>query len=107
MSLKILVTLALFTTCFGIASAQIKTVADFEAQGLVAQRNGNCDEAIKYYAEAIKLDPKSFVAQANAGNCYLKLGKPEMALGFLKAAVNLRASDPLVHYVLGIAYIAN
>lgn len=107
MSLKIPVTVALFTTCFAIASAQqqIKTVADFEAQGLVAQRNGNCDEAIKYYAEAIKLDPNSFVAQANAGNCYLKLGKPEMALGFLKAAVNLRASDPLVHYVLGIAYI--
>ena len=106
MSLKTLITLALLATCFAIASAQqqVMTPADFEAQGLVAQRNGNCDEAIKYYAEAIKLDPNRFVSQANAGNCYLKLGKPEMALGFLKAAVNLRPGDPLLHYVLGIAY---
>ena len=107
MSPKLLITIALFTICVPITSAQqpLKTVADFEARGVAAQRTGNCEEAVQYYAEAIKLDAKSFVAQANSGNCYLKLGKPQVALSFLQMAATLRPSDPLVHYILGVAYV--
>ena len=83
---------------------QPKTAAEFEARGVTAQRSGKCDEAVKHYAEAIKIDPKSYIAHANSGNCYLSLEKPQLALGFLKVAVNLNPNDPLVHYLLGLAY---
>lgn len=83
---------------------QVKTAAEFEVQGVAAQQSGKCDEAIKHYAEAIKLDPKSYIAQANSGTCYLRLEKPQLALGFLQAAVSLKPNDPLAHYLLGLAY---
>ena len=106
MSLKLSLTVALFITCSVNAPAQqqARTAADFEAQGASAQRNGNCNDAVKFYAEAIKLDPGSFGAQVNSGTCYLRLEQPQVALGFLKVAVTLSPSDPLVHYLLGVAY---
>ena len=81
-----------------------QTAAEFEIQGVAAQRSGNCNEALKHYAEAIKIDPKSYIAQANSGNCYLRLEKPQLALGYLQVAVTLKPADPLIHYVLGLAY---
>lgn len=99
-----------FTLLFFINSAnlfsqqQAKTAAEFEVQGVAAQRSGNCNEALKHYAEAIKLNPKSYIAQANSGNCYMRLEKPQLALPHLQVAATLQPSDPLVHYVLGLAY---
>src|SRR5688572_25099505 len=83
---------------------QGQTAADFELKGVAAQRSGNCNEALEHYAEAIKLNPQSYIAQANSGNCYLRLEKPQLAVGHLQAAATLRPADPLVHYVLGVAY---
>lgn len=83
---------------------QGQTAAEFEAQGVAAQQSGNCNDALKLYAEAIKINPKSYIAQANSGNCYLRLEKPQLALGHLQIAATLRPSDPLVHYVLGLAH---
>ena len=97
--------LIIFTSPASVFSQQqAQTVADFEAKGVAAQRSGNCNEALKHYAEAIKLDPKSYIAQANSGNCYLRLEKPQLALGHLQVAATLRPADPLIHYVLGVAY---
>lgn len=81
-----------------------KTAAEFELQGVRAQQSGNCNEAVKHYAEAIKIDPQRYIAQANSGNCYLRLEQPQQALGHLQTAATLRPSDPLVHYLLGLAY---
>ena len=106
MHLKQLLTIAFFITCSvpAFAQQQIKTAADFEAQGVRAQQSENCNEAVKHYAEAIKLDPKRFIAQANSGNCYLRLEQPQQALTHLHAAASLKPNDPLVHYLLGLAY---
>jgi tetratricopeptide (TPR) repeat protein len=103
-TLLICAQLILVASFNSFAQQQVNTAAEFEALGLAAQRNGKCDEAIKHYAEAIKIDPKSFIAQANSGNCYMKLEQPQLALGFLQTAASLNPNDPLVHYVLGLAY---
>jgi tetratricopeptide (TPR) repeat protein len=95
----LIVTLAIFTTSVHTFSQQQgKTAAEFEVQGVAAQRSGNCNEALKLYAEAIKIDPKSYIAQANSGNCYLRLEKPQLALGHLQVAVTLNPTDPLAYY---------
>lgn len=86
------------------AQQQGTSAAEFEAQGVAAQGRGDCNEALKHYAEAIKVNPKSYIAQSNSGNCYLRLEKPELALGHLQVAVTLNPTDPLVHYILGVAY---
>lgn len=102
----LLFTLLFFTNSANVFSQQqTPTAADFEGKGVAAQRSGNCTEALKHYAEAIKLDPKSYIAQANSGNCYLRLEKPELAIGHLQVAATLKPFDPLVHYVLGVAYL--
>ena len=97
--------LIIFTNSANVFSQQQgQTAADFELKGVAAQRSGNCNEALKHYAEAIKINPKSYIAQANSGNCYLRLEKPQLALVHLQVAVTLQPTDPLVHYVLGVAY---
>lgn len=97
-------TLIIFNPVTLFSQQQPKTAEEFEARGAAAQQSGNCDEALEYYAEAIKINPKSYIAQANSGNCYLRLEKPQLALGHLQAALTLRPTDPLLHYVLGVAY---
>jgi tetratricopeptide (TPR) repeat protein len=98
-------TLIIFTSSVNTFSQQQwKSAAEFEDQGVAAQLRGNCNEALKHYAEAIKINPKSYIAQSNSGNCYLRLEKPQLALGHLQIAVTLKPTDPLVHYLLGIAY---
>jgi tetratricopeptide (TPR) repeat protein len=96
--------LIIFTNSNVFAQQQSQTAADFEIKGAAAQRSGNCNEALKHYAEAIKLNPKSYIAQANSGNCYLRLEKPQLALVHLQLAVVLKPADPLIHYVLGVAF---
>jgi tetratricopeptide (TPR) repeat protein len=98
-------TLLIFTLIIVTTSAntfsqqQRKSAAEFEAQGAAAQQSGNCNEAVKYYAEAIKINPQSFIAQANSGNCYLRLEKPQLALEHLNVAATLGPNDPRVHYL--------
>ncbi len=100
----LLCTSLIITITLNAFSQQQTTAAEFEVRGIAAQQSGKCDEAVKHYAEAIKIDPKSFLAQVNSGNCYLMLEKPEIALGFLQAAVSLKPNDPIVRYFLGLAY---
>ena len=103
--LLILALIILATSANIFSQQQGPTAAELERQGVEAQRRGNCDEALKHYAEAIRIDPKSFIAQVNSGNCYLRLEKPQLALGHLQVAVTLRPIDPLIRYVLGLAYL--
>jgi tetratricopeptide (TPR) repeat protein len=95
---------ALILSANVFSQQQAQTAADFELKGIAAQRTGNCNEALKHYAEAIKINPQSYIAHANSGNCYMRLAKPQLAVGHLQVAVTLRPADPLVHYVLGLAY---
>lgn len=101
----LIVTFVIFANAVSAFSQQQpKTATELEAQGVAAQQSGNCNEAVKFYAEAIKINPKSYFALANAGTCYLRLEKPQQALEYLRVAVTLNPAEPLVHYVLGIAY---
>ncbi|HSE21312.1 MAG TPA: tetratricopeptide repeat protein [Pyrinomonadaceae bacterium] len=81
-----------------------KTVEDYVAAGIAAQKVGKCEEALQQYVKVIKLDPKNFVAQFNSGRCYLELQKAEQALTFFKIAVGLKPFDALAQYALGNAY---
>lgn len=74
--------------------------------GLMYHESGQSAEAIKSFAEAIKLKPSLFVPQLFSGTEYLSAGHPEIARGFLENAVRLNPKDVQAQRGLGEAYAA-
>ena len=98
----IVLAVLLLITSTSFAQQPEKTVAEYVAAGVAAQRAGDCEEALRQYAAAIKLDPKDFGAQFNSGACSMALRKGEQALSFFKVAVELKPNEPMTHYGLHI-----
>lgn len=57
--------------------------------GFARQMQGNCDQAIAAYAEAIRLQPENAWAHLLTANCYRLLGQPQQGLAFAQRAVDL------------------
>jgi tetratricopeptide (TPR) repeat protein len=85
---------------------QPKTAHDYVLEAIAAQRAGNHVEAVRLYAEALRLNPKDFGAQFNSGSSYMVLRKFEDALTAFKAAAAIRPEEAHVQFALGSAYAA-
>lgn len=72
--------------------------------GLMYHESGQSAEAIKSFAEAIRLKPSLFVPQLFSGTEYLSIGHPEIARGFLENAVRLNPKDVQAQRGLGEDY---
>ncbi|MBN2225513.1 MAG: hypothetical protein JW765_12620 [Deltaproteobacteria bacterium] len=53
----------------------------------------NDEGAFKDYCEAIRVFPASSLAQMKAGECCVRLGKTDDAVGYLSAAANKYAEE--------------
>jgi type IV pilus assembly protein PilF len=62
-------------------------------------------EALKYYKEALKLQPDFVVALRGAGRTYLALNQGRMALRYLEHAAKLAPKIAEIHYDLAEAYL--
>jgi len=62
------------------------------------------DEALKYYAEALKRDPGDSRVNVEMGLLALKQGKSDEALRYLDAALKRDDANPRIYYAKGLAY---
>ncbi|MGD0168874.1 MAG: tetratricopeptide repeat protein, partial [Smithella sp.] len=62
------------------------------------------DEAVKYYQEVLKKQPRNAVAYANLADAYAGAGKWSEELDNLKKAVSISPKEPAIHFNLGGAY---
>ncbi len=69
-------------------------------KGLEAQRRGKLQEALKLYRASVKSDPGFRPAYNNLGALYSRSGRPDLALGFFKLALEL-GEDAAVYFNLG------
>lgn len=74
-----------------------KKAAKFYAQG-------EFDNAIYYFSEAIKENPQRFSAYLDLSNCYIRTGKPEKAIKLLEIADGLNPYNGNVNLGRGQAY---
>jgi predicted TPR repeat methyltransferase len=57
-------------------------------------------DAINYFLEALKLDPKHFNSHLNLGACYIKTENLEKAAQHYQQALELKPDDPEIVYIL-------
>jgi serine/threonine protein kinase/Flp pilus assembly protein TadD len=65
-----------------------------KALGLVAQRDGNWDESVAYWEEALALDPRNTELLSNAALAYTRLRQFPAALKLYDRALDIIPNDP-------------
>ena len=80
-----------------------KTANDYFAADMALQHAGQYQKALEQYTAALRLEPKHFAAQVNAGICNLALKNFESAISAFKAAASLGPDEPHVQFDLGVA----
>lgn len=72
--------------------------------GTLAAREGNYDQAIQYFQNALKIDPKHSIALQNLGSAYRQKRDWPDAREILERALALNPDDPDANYSLGMVY---
>ncbi len=72
--------------------------------GIVYDKQGRSDEAIKEYLTAIRFKPVYADAHNSLGNVYAKQGRIDEAIKEYKLALSIDPNYPEAHYNLGTAY---
>jgi tetratricopeptide (TPR) repeat protein len=86
--------------------AQNDQVEQLKVQGNEAFGKKDYNTAIKYYTEALVLDPKNVSIFSNRCSAYFSLEKFREALNDAKQSININPEFSKGHYKLGMAYAA-
>jgi Flp pilus assembly protein TadD len=72
--------------------------------GLLATREGRMEEAIRYFQEALRVNPEYWIALENLGNAYRQQKRWEEARATLERAVAARPNKAEADYSLAMVY---
>ncbi len=72
--------------------------------GLLATREGRTDQAIGYFAEALRVSPEYWIALENLGNAYRLEKRWDEARKTLERALAARPQDPEANYNLAMVF---
>lgn len=67
---------------------------ELKSKGNAALQKENYDEAIQYYTEAIKLDPKNHILFSNRSAAYAKTGKYKESLTDAEQTITIKSDWP-------------
>lgn len=73
--------------------------------GLSLAEQGEYDEAVTHYAEALRLKPDFAPAHNNWGLALVEMGRYDEAISHYRAALKIRPRYPRALYGMGVAYI--
>jgi len=90
---------------YGLFSGSAEAETRYD-QGVFFQQQGQHEEAIAEYDEAIHLDPQYVDAYTNRGIAHQNLGQHERAIQDYDAAIRLNSRDPLAYSNRGSVYHA-
>ena len=71
--------------------------------GVVLEKQGKADEAIKHYLEALRINPEYEKAHNNLGNVLEKQGRRDEAIKHYLEAIRINPGFAKAHYNLGVA----
>ncbi|MGV0023467.1 tetratricopeptide repeat protein [Phormidesmis priestleyi] len=77
---------------------------NFNNRGVAYARQGNNNQVIADYAQAIQLDPNLVEAYSNQGAAYAEADKHELAIESINQAIRLNPINPLAYNNRGNAY---
>jgi tetratricopeptide (TPR) repeat protein len=106
--MKIVTSIACLTCLIslcGTASAAEAEHQKFHRLGVEANKQGNLDQAIRYYSQAIALKPKTAPLYFVRGRAYKQQGNLDKAITDLTRAIELKADYAEAYNNRGVAYI--
>ena len=104
MRLSTIVMLAVFTAAMVGCGESGQAEEHFNA-GVGLQEEGNLQEAIAEYDEAIRLDPDLALAYFNRGKAFRDIGQPQSAIEDLDESIRLGPENYLAYYERGFTYL--
>jgi len=69
-------------------------------------QSGRHGEAVKLYADVLRLDPANFMAQSNLGYSLTKLGQNREAISHYQGALQMKPDESVPHYNLAVALLS-
>ena len=73
--------------------------------GYILKRKKNYEEALGMFFQALELSPNKFEQYSEIGDTFVAMGKPEIAIQYLRKANQLDRTNTLVCYNLSRAYL--
>lgn len=70
--------------------------------GIICDRTNRLDEAVHYYAEALRIDPGYVAALNDLGSALIRQGKLDEALKLFESSVRARPSDVTGNFNIGV-----
>jgi len=86
------------------SDADLESSLQHQTRGNELDEQGNANDAIKEYEEALKYDPSDTNTLFNMGTVYLKINKPEDAAKAFESVVKIDTKDTEAYNLLGLAY---
>ena len=74
--------------------------------GLALYKASQLEEALEAFGLVLKASPEKLQARYLAADCQLRLGRPAEAINLLESLETARGDDPVLSYLLGMAYLA-
>ncbi|OQR79847.1 heat shock 70kD protein binding protein-like [Tropilaelaps mercedesae] len=84
-----------------VTEADAEKLSEIRGQASEASNEGNLDEALKLWTEAIKLNPKGSALFAKRAQVLLNMNKPKNAIKDASRAIELNPDQPLAFRVRG------
>ena len=75
-----------------------------EGRGRLEELRGNCEEAVRWYREASRLDPNDVALHTDSGRCLRKLKRTREAEAELAKAVRVMPADGQANLQLGLLF---
>ena len=73
--------------------------------GLAYYKAVRLEPAIEAFTRVLAAAPDNLQARYLAADCQLRLGRPAEAVALLESLETARADDPMLSYLLGMAYL--
>ena len=91
---------------FEVTGFDLLNPAVARGRARLTELRGNCQDAIKYREEQLKLEPNSISVHADIARCYRTLGEPQKAIDHAELLLKVRPFDPRANYEIGLDYLA-
>ena len=98
---------------YGAAAAEFRSAYEYQASrpdalialATFASAEGNINEAVRAYEQALRIEPRAVTARANLADVYRSLGDEGRAEGLLLEGLELDENNAALRHALGLSYV--
>lgn len=86
----------------GVVNEDPQNVQAWTKLGNILMDSQRYSEAVEAYGKVLEIEPGNVNVRVDAGVCYRRMGRPDLAAEYFRKAIELDPSHPYAHRNLGI-----